>query len=412
MTTTKAFYHSTATAPAYAQEKISRTHKVITSKNNQLISDKVATFLRISAKPTPYLVMDLDIVEAQYQALANAMPFAGIYYAIKANPAPEILQLLNDHGSNFDVASVNEIKQCLAAGVAPQKLSFGNPIKKAMDIAWAYQAGVDLFAFDSLAELEKLAVCAPRARVFCRLLMETESAEWPLSRKFGCTPEMAAELLIRAQQLGLTPYGVSFHVGSQQTDPTQWHAPIGKVARLFVELAHEGVELQMINLRGGFPARYHAEVPVLEIYAQRITNALHDYFGKILPTVILEPGRSMVAEAGVLQSEVILISRKSHDDPKRWVYLDVGKFGGLAETMDEVIKYRLRVPGDHQKMGPVILAGPTCDSADVLYDKANYELPLDLRSGDKIQFLSTGAYTNTYASVGFNGFEPMTTYCI
>ncbi len=412
MTTTKAFYYSTATAPAYAQEKASHTQKVITSKNSQFISDKVATFLRTSAKPTPYLVMDLEIVEAQYQALTNVMPFAEIYYAIKANPAPEILRLLNSHGSNFDVASVNEIKQCLAAGVAPQKLSFGNPIKKAGDIAWAYQAGVELFAFDSLAELEKLAVCAPRARVFCRLLMETESAEWPLSRKFGCTSEMAAELLIRAQHLGLTPYGVSFHVGSQQTDPTQWHAPIGEVAKLFAQLAKEGVNLQMINLGGGFPARYHAEIPVLEIYAQRITNALHDYFGEILPSVILEPGRSMVAEAGVLQSEVILISRKSHDDPKRWVYLDVGKFGGLAETMDEVIKYRLCVPGDHQKMGPVILAGPTCDSADVLYDKANYEMPLDLRSGDKIQFLSTGAYTNTYASVGFNGFEPMTTYCI
>lgn len=411
MKSTKTFYFSSATAPAFAFEPVQHTSKFIAPHSEQL-SPKVAAFLRTSAKPTPYLVMDLDVVAEQYQALTKAMPFAEIYYAIKANPAPEILRLLNGNGSNFDVASINEIKQCLAEGITPQQLSYGNPIKKAMDIAWAYQAGVELFAFDSLAELEKLAVCAPRARVFCRLLMETESAEWPLSRKFGCTPEMAAELLIRAQQLGLTPYGVSFHVGSQQTDPTQWHAPIGQVAKLFAELAHEGVELQMINLGGGFPARYHAKVPVLEIYAQRITNALHDYFGETLPSVILEPGRSMVAEAGVLQSEVILISRKSHDDPKRWVYLDVGKFGGLAETMDETIKYRLRVPGDHQKTGSVILAGPTCDSADVMYDKANYEMPLDLRAGDKIQFLSTGAYTNTYASVGFNGFEPMTTYCI
>ena len=127
---------------------------------------------------------------------------------------------------------------------------------------------------------------------------------------------------------------------------------------------------------------------------------------------MLEPGRSLVADAGVIQTEVVLISQKSYSDDKRWVFLDIGKFGGLAETMDECIKYRIRTPRDGTEVGPIILAGPTCDSADILYEKANYELPLNLKVGDKIEILSTGAYTTTYAAVGFNGFPPLKAYYI
>jgi ornithine decarboxylase len=141
-------------------------------------------------------------------------------------------------------------------------------------------------------------------------------------------------------------------------------------------------------------------------------TAITRHFGNDLPEIIVEPGRSVVGDAGVLQSEVVLISQKSEDDPKRWVYLDVGKFNGLAETMDESIKYRIETPADGGATGPTVLAGPTCDSADILYEKAEYQLPLDLKVGDKVEILSTGAYTSTYASVGFNGFAPLKTYCI
>lgn len=129
-------------------------------------------------------------------------------------------------------------------------------------------------------------------------------------------------------------------------------------------------------------------------------------------SIRLEPGRSLVADAGVIQTEVVLISQKSYSDDKRWVFLDIGKFGGLAETMDECIKYRIRTPRDGSEVGSIILAGPTCDSADILYEKANYELPLNLKVGDKIEILSTGAYTTTYAAVGFNGFPPLKAYYI
>ena len=118
-----------------------------------------------------------------------------------------------------------------------------------------------------------------------------------------------------------------------------------------------------------------------------------------------------MAEAGVIQSEVVLVSRKSRKDETRWVYLDVGKFGGLAETLNESIKYPLRT-SRMGAPGPVVLAGPTCDSADILYEKTPYRLPLDLDAGDRVEILLTGAYTSSYASVGFNGFSPLRTHCL
>jgi ornithine decarboxylase len=376
------------------------------------LSPKIARFLAEAQPQTPCLVVDLDVVAQNYDLLRYYLPAARVFYAVKANPAPEVVAMLRDKGSNFDVASRGEIDLCLSLGAAAEQISFGNTIKKERDIAYAYAQGIRLFAFDSEGELEKLARAAPGARVFCRILVECDGAEWPLSRKFGCAPAMAAALLRRAKALGLDPYGVSFHVGSQQTDLGQWDGAVGEAARLFRELAEEGVELRMVNIGGGFPARYHREVPALERYAGAVTAAFARHFGEALPEIIIEPGRSIVGDAGVIESEVVLISRKSFGEEKRWVYLDVGKFNGLAETMDESIKYRITTPADGGPCGPTVIAGPTCDSADILYEKTEYQLPLDLKVGDKVQILSTGAYTSSYASVGFNGFTPLKTYCI
>ncbi|MBF0561332.1 MAG: type III PLP-dependent enzyme, partial [Alphaproteobacteria bacterium] len=339
-------------------------------------------------------------------------PLARIYYAVKANPAPEILSMLAQVGSAFDVASPAEVRLCLDAGVTGERISFGNTIKKKVDIAYAYEQGVRLYAFDSEAELEKLAVAAPGARVFCRILMTCDGAEWPLSRKFGCEVDMAADLLKRARDLGLEPYGVSFHVGSQQTDLGQWDIAVGKTRMLFTALNEAGIELKMINLGGGFPARYRKAVAGVDQYANAVMHAMTKHFGNALPEMIIEPGRSLVGDAGVLEAEVVLISRKGYNDNVRWVYLDVGKFGGLAETMDEAIKYRIETDHDGAETGPVVLAGPTCDSADILYEKAGYEMPLSLAVGDKVRVLATGAYTASYSAVNFNGFEPLKAYFV
>lgn len=392
---------------SYAAREI----KQKTNISEQVITNKIQSFLTDKQPSTPFLIVDLDIISNNYLTLSRLLPQAQIYYAMKANPAPEILELLVGLGSSFDTASIFEIEQCIAAGATPECISYGNTIKKAQDIARAYKLGVRLFAFDSLCELEKIATHAPGASVYCRLLMNNQGAQWPLSKKFGCEIDMAYDLLLHARKLSLDPYGVSFHVGSQQTDPSQWNIPISKTAMLFSALKLAGVQLRMVNIGGGFPGRYKSEVLSVETYTDAITKAMNYYFSDI-PVMMLEPGRSLVADAGVIQTEVVLISQKSYLDDKRLIFLDIGKFGGLAETMDECIKYRIRTPGDGSQLGAVILAGPTCDSADILYEHANYELPLNLKVGDKIEILSTGAYTCSYASVGFNGFPPLKAYYI
>ena len=376
------------------------------------ITPKMQKFLAEAKDRDPFLVVDVDVVEHNYLELRRLLPLARIFYATKANPAAEIVRRLVKLGSSFDVASPGEIELCLKGGVTPDRISYGSTIKKKSDIAWAYERGVRLYAFDSIAELEKLAAAAPGAQVFCRVLMECDGAEWPLSKKFGCSPRMAADLLVKARDLGLDPYGISFHVGSQQTDLKQWDKAVAQVAQMFTILQESDVDLRMINLGGGFPARYRSDVPALEAYAEAISQAMTKHFGNNLPEMIIEPGRGLVGDAGVIQAEVVLISKKDYDDDRRWVYLDIGKFSGLAETMDEAIKYRIITPHDGGPTGPVSIAGPTCDSVDTLYEKADYQMPLDLEVGDKILILSAGAYTTTYSSVGFNGFPPLKSYCI
>jgi ornithine decarboxylase len=373
---------------------------------------KIARYLATADIPSPCLVVDVDIVAHNFEELARSLPDARIYYAVKANPADEVVARLAGLGSSFDTASMGEIDLCLAHGVSADRLSFGNTIKKERDIADAFAKGVRLYAFDSAAELEKIARSAPGSKVYCRVLMECEGAEWPLSRKFGCEPAMAVDLLARARELGLDAYGVSFHVGSQQTDLTQYDKALELSLSLFGALEARGVMLRMVNMGGGFPSRYRTDVPSIAAYGAAIREALTHHFGENMPDVIVEPGRGVVGDAGVIQAEVVLVSDKGGDDARRWVYLDAGKFHGLAETMDEAIKYRLLTSKDGGETSPVVLAGPTCDSADILYEKTDYRLPSDLQAGDKVWILATGAYTTTYSAVSFNGFPPLASICI
>lgn len=371
------------------------------------MTPKVARFLRDSAPATPCLVLDVDRVEENYRRLTAALPLARVYYAVKANPAAPILERLVGLGSSFDAASWEEIESCLAAGARPDAISFGNTVKKESAIKAAFAAGIDMYAFDSEPELKKLARSAPGARVYCRILVENKGAEWPLSRKFGCEVEMAKDLMVKARDWGLDPFGISFHVGSQQTSTAAYEAAIARVAMLFTDLSEAGVKLRMVNLGGGYPVRYRQEVPEIDRFGDAIMGAMTKHFGNDLPEMVIEPGRFLVGDAGVVSSEVVLVSRKGAEDPVRWVYLDIGRFGGLAETEGEAIRYAIRTPHDGTAEGPVTIAGPTCDSADTLYEKSNYRLPLALDCGDRIALLSTGAYVTSYAAQFFNGFKPL-----
>ncbi|GAB1485962.1 type III PLP-dependent enzyme [Aminivibrio sp.] len=362
-------------------------------------------------KETPFLVIDLEKIGQKYDELIGTLPFAKIYYAVKANPNEEVIRLLIEKGSSFDIASVYELDFILSLGASPDRISYGNTIKKAKDIAYAYSKGVRLFATDSEGDLEKIGKNAPGSKVFFRILTDGSGADWPLSRKFGAHPDTIYYLILRAPELGLKPYGISFHVGSQQRDIGQWDHAISTCKYLFDSAAKEGIQLQMINLGGGFPADYISPTQKTSLYGSEITRFLKEDFGDNLPEVIVEPGRSLAGDAGILVTEIVLISRKSEANQYSWIYLDVGKFGGLIETLDESIKY----PIYSEKTGPVqetILAGPTCDSMDILYENEKYKLPESLEDGDRLYIFTTGAYTQSYSSVCFNGFPPLRAYVL
>ncbi len=384
------------------------------------MTDRIREFLRTRREDGPCVVVDLDVVRANYAKFAHALPDSRVFYAVKANPAPEILSALAALGSCFDTASVVEIEMALAAGATPDRISFGNTIKKERDIVRALELGVRLFAIDCSAEAEKIARAVVTAgieqgetKVFCRILCDGAGAEWPLSRKFGCVPEMATDVLEYSHRLGLTAYGVSFHVGSQQGDTQAWDTALASASTIFHECAERGIVLSMVNLGGGFPARYLKDIPAVEAYGNAIFQSLSKHFGNHLPETIIEPGRGMVGDAGMIEAEVVLVSKKSADEGElRWVYLDIGKFGGLAETMDEAIRYPIRSARDGDAVAPCVIAGPTCDSADVLYERNPYPLPVSLEIGDKLLIEGAGAYTATYSAVAFNGFPPLKSYVI
>ena len=377
------------------------------------LSAKVERFLREQQPTTPFVVVDLDLVEDRYHQLAEAIPSAITYYAVKANPAQPILERLAALGSSFDVASPGEIDMCLAVGISPDRISYGNTIKKRRDVAYAASVGVTKFTIDSMEELEKVAAEAPGSSLCVRMRHDCGGADWPLSRKFGCEAPDVVRLLVEATERGMR-CGVSFHVGSQQRDLDAWDDTLERAAWAFAEARRFGGNPTFLNLGGGFPGTYREACPAIPFYGKAVNDALARWFPEGLDEIMVEPGRYMVADAGLLRTEVVLVSRRSPEDFERWVYVDCGKFHGLAETMDEAIRYRIRTPYDGQCLptGSVALAGPTCDSADVLYEKNAYELPLAQKEGDFNDILSTGAYTTTYSSVGFNGFPPLQDYYV
>lgn len=369
----------------------------------------------ISEKITPFLVLDLSVIEQRYREMSEGFPMADVFYAVKANPADEVIKLLVELGSRFDIASVPELEKVLRHNVSPDRIAFGNTIKKKADIAHFYQRGVRLYATDCEADLNNIAQYAPGSNVYIRLLFDgSSSADWPLSNKFGCHAQEAIKLAGLAKDLGLNPYGVSFHVGSQQRDIDTWQQAILATKAIFDEVQQQhDIRLQMINLGGGLPARYIQQTEDFETYAASIRDFIKQSFPDGMPHISIEPGRSLVGDAGIIVSEVVLISDKSirSDLPNKWVYTDVGTFNGLIETLGESIKYPLATikEGNTEK---VILAGPTCDSMDVMYEQHQYQLPVSLEIGDHLFWLSTGAYTTSYSSIEFNGFPPLAYYTV
>jgi ornithine decarboxylase len=359
----------------------------------------------------PTLVIDTALVAQQYHALKAGLGRADIHYAVKANPERKVIETLISLGSHFDAASRGEIELCLGLGANPTDISFGNTIKRASDIAFAHAAGITMFAADAEEELVKIAEHAPGAQVYIRLIVEVSQADWPLSRKFGCDRDTALRLLDHAKELGLDPVGFSFHVGSQTRKADMWVPTLDALATIWHDAQDAGHELRLLNIGGGFPAFHGEAIEAPTAYAAAVMAQVTARFGDV-ERIMAEPGRGMVAEAGVIVAEVMLVSRKSERDMHRWVYLDIGRFSGLAETEGEAIRYAFETTHDGEECGPCVMAGPSCDSADVLYEKRPMQLPLSLKAGDRVLIRNTGAYTSSYSSIGFNGFPPLAVVAI
>ena len=351
-------------------------------------------------------MLDVPHAVGSYRRLAAALPGTAMHYAVKANPDPLLLAALAQAGCRFDVASPAEITAAVMAGARAAELVYSNPVKRREDVRFAARLGVELFVVDSPAEVDKVADAAPGAGVLCRLITSGAGSDWPLSRKYGCSTSESVEILRYAATLGLRVDGVSFHVGSQQRDPEMWGAPIAAAATVFAELHKDGLEPWLLDIGGGFPASLDADCPPPEAYGAAIERHLTAAFGEHRPTTIAEPGRGIAADAGELVATVIGVVQRAQT---RWVFLDAGVFTGLVETLEEAIRYPLSTDRDGGPTGPCVLAGPTCDSTDVLYEQTMVELPLDLAEGDQVRFGCAGVYTASYSSVGFNGFAPLAT---
>jgi ornithine decarboxylase len=363
--------------------------------------------LAVLDRPTPYLVTDLDVVAQRYAAFTAALPGVRTCYAMKCNPSPEILRTLAARGSGFEIASLAELRILQTLGVDPAEVLYSNPVKPPSHIAEAHRAGLWRFSFDSPDELAKIAEHAPGAAVYVRLRVDDSTSVFPLSRKFGTDVEDAYDLMLLARRLGLRPYGITFHVGSQCTSAKAWHAAIGTAGGLMDRLTADGIEIEMLDLGGGYPARYTEDVPTIEEIGAVVTSAVASMLPYRPALLVAEPGRYLVAEASVLAATVI--GRAVRDD-EHWLYVEVGVYNGLMEV--------LQTPGgwdfplwtsrpDHAQVAHVTftITGPTCDSSDTI--ASGVRLPATLAVGDVLYLGSTGAYTLAYASA-FNGFPPPT----
>lgn len=366
---------------------------------------RATRFLDLEHPPTPSLVVDLDVITERYQLLAAQLPSQRAWYAVKANPSRPILERLASLGACFDIASWHELASCLEVGAKATDCSFGNTAKRPDEVRRARAAGVDLFVFDAPAELEKLAANAPGASVFCRLAVDGGGSAWPLGRKFGAPPEAAAGLLLQARALGLRPRGISFHIGSQQQDTTAWDRAARLAAQVLEQGHAAGLELDLVNLGGGLPARYTADDhPAAHVAA--VGAAIRTHLSHV-PQIIVEPGRYLVADAGVMEASVLLV-RQEAGTGKLWVHLDAGRYSGLTEG--DTVAYPLTALRDGQPLAgaltEVVIAGPTCDSDDVFGLEQTYRLPATIQVGDRVRLATTGAYSTALDLLGYNGIVP------
>ncbi len=349
---------------------------------------------------SPLMLIFTDELEKQFFRFKRYLNNVDPFYAIKANPHPEIIKTFIKLGAGVDVASAAEMKKVLGLGADPEKIIFANTIKSPEDIEFSFKAGVDLMTFDNEPELYKIAKHCPRARVLVRLKVTNEGSTVELSRKFGADPDQAIFWLNKAKSLGLTPVGIAFHVGSQCVRVDNYLKSLDICSFLFSEAEKIGIKLSILDIGGGFPIKYfeddnHICFPDMAVQIRRKLKRL---FKKDI-RFIAEPGRFFSGPAGVLVTQVV---GRAFRDNRNYYYLNDGVYGDFSGVVFDHCRYQFHSLKRGQKFLST-LAGPTCDSFDTI--SLNEELP-ELEVGKIVYVKNIGAYSCASAVAGFNGFQP------
>ena len=346
---------------------------------------------------SPLLVVDCEQVRRQYHALRAALPGVDLHYAMKPLPHAAVVACLRDEGAFFDLATTGEVELVKAQGIAAERCIHTHPIKRDSDIRDAMRYGVKIFVADNPEEIRKFARYRRRAELLLRVSFRSPDAVVDLSRKFGCEPGAVLEMIEQARRLGIRVRGLSFHVGSQATEPTKYIEAIRACTSLIGEALLAGLPaLDILDIGGGFPVSYNDPVMPIDEFCRPIRAEL----AKLPPhvRVIAEPGRFIAAPAAIAISSVM---GKAKRDGRWWYYLDDGLYGSYSGQLFDHAKYPVTTLRQDGERFPSVLAGPTCDSIDVIDD--DISLP-ELEVGDLVVGRMMGAYTWASAT-DFNFFK-------
>jgi ornithine decarboxylase len=380
--------------------KIEKIHADIVPESTLF---KVLKYLDKERIETPFLLIDSSKVKEKSSLIGRYIKNSKVFYAVKANPDIAIVRYLNKLNMGFEISSEGELEMLSTLRVKPERIISSNPVKSLRFLNMAASYGVSYFSFDSVDEVEKISKIIPNSHVYVRLSVPNEGSEWPLSKKFGVELDEALDLFLYAKKKRLNPVGITFHVGSQCTNLYNWNIALDKAKTLWDMAEKKKIRLNLLNIGGGYPITYTKNVISIETIEKNVNSLIYDRFPKETE-VHIEPGRAVIGDAGIFVTSVIGKAQRGDDE---WLYLDVGVFNGLMESVGG-IRYSYIVESDkytsHKK--PWTVAGPSCDSFDII--DSNVVLP-EPHVGNLVLILSSGAYTISYASE-FNGFSiPKTT---
>lgn len=342
----------------------------------------------------PFLLVDTNIVRNKARRFKTAMPKVQPHYAVKANPDPRVLRTMIEESVGFEIASISELDLLLGLGVPAADIYYSNPMKSRAYLEYAASKGVEWYVLDSVEELRKIVSVKPDAKMYLRIDTPNIGSDWPLAGKFGTHTAEIEGIVNEAAKLKADLAGVTFHVGSQCRNPQNWRVGIERAKKVFADMRQVGLTPRLLNIGGGYPVRHVKPIPSIEIIAEVVNAAIADLPEDI--RVMAEPGRYLVSDAAYFVCRVVGTATRNG---KRWMYWDAGVFGGVIEVT-EGLRYEILSDRMGQNI-PWSIAGPTCDSVDILM--RDEMLPEDIEEGDFIYIPNAGAYTTAYAS-NFNGF--------